>query len=110
MNRDEKLYFGKTESFNSLLELFNCGDLQFSYGGHKYNITIDFDVFTNRPRPCIANNDDDLDLIEDRDEREREYCRRAGFFDSVEEMYLNYKFPDGRPILDVLASDDFDIL
>ena len=110
MNRDEKLYLSKTESFNDLIEAFNCGDFQFSYGGHKYNITSDYDISVGRGRPCIANNDDDLDLIEDRDEREREYCRRARFFDSVEEMYLNYKFPDGRPILDVLASDDYDLL
>ena len=109
MDKDEKLYFDKTESFNSMIELFKWNEIQISYGGHNYNITSEADP-NGRNCACVANNDEDLDLIEDKEERGREYYRRARYFDTYEEMLLNFKFPDGRGILDVLSSDDFECL
>ena len=47
MDRDEKLYFSKGMSFNELLEVISCNDIQFYYKNRAYNITM-------HSSPCIT--------------------------------------------------------
>lgn len=96
MDRDEKLYFGNSNSFNDLITLFNCNDVQFIFRKHAYNVTFE------DGKPCIANIDPDVN-----DDTEL-YLKRRKSYDSYESLLLNHKFEDGTAILDALASDEIE--
>ena len=94
MDRNEKLFFWKTESFNDLIEMFNCNDIQFVWRGHAYNITTEY-------KPCVANIDSDVTNSEI-------YRQRARFYDTYEDLILHHTFEDGSTLLEALASEDLE--
>lgn len=91
MDRKSKLYFGKSMSFDDVLEAISWNDVQFRYKNREYNITM-------HKSPCIT-------VINETDEV-WENCMRN--YSTYEELLLNHKFDDGISLLDVLKSEDIE--
>ena len=91
MNRKEKIYFGKSMSFNEVLEAITWNDVQFYYKGRAYNITM-------HKSPCITVIDEGDDAWEK--------CMKN--YETYEELLLNHVFADGISLLDALKSDDIE--
>lgn len=89
MDRNEKIYFKGSMSFNDLLEMVMSGDIMFDYKGVGYNITMD-------DSPCIALIS--CGTCEEWFKAKKDYA-------TYEDLLLNHVFNDGVPLLEALKKD-----
>lgn len=92
MDRDKKIYFGKTTSFNELLEMVEAGDLRFYYKGKGYNIIVS-------GSPCVAFISCDT---------HDEWLRTKKDYETFEELLLKHVFDDGVHILEAFQSNEIE--
>ena len=88
MDRFEKEFFNGHMSLEEILELVECGDMQFSYKGRDYNITWD-------NIPCIT-------VIGEGQQGWRDNLKT---YDTYENLLLNHVFDDGVCLIDALVKD-----
>ena len=85
MDREEKIYFFGTCSFEELLDAVEHGDIQFLYKDVEYNITFD-------KKPCIV-------IINSTTEEWYSSIRR---YDTYEQLLNMHVMSDGVSLLDAL--------
>ena len=83
MDRDEKLYFDNSMSFDEVLETISWNDMPFYYKNRAYNITMS-------GSPCVAVLDEGFDV----------WDKEIKNYSTYEELLLNHVFSDGTKILD----------
>ena len=83
MDRDEKLYFDNSMSFDEVLETISWNDLPFYYKNRAYNITM-------VGSPCVVVLDEGVEVCD----------KEIKNYSTYEELLLNHVFNDGTKILD----------
>lgn len=87
---------GYDETLDDMIYDFKCGSDEFTYKGHQYRVREEYNPKQNmRWMPAIGPNN---------------HCDESWqFFDTFEDLVENYKFPDGKTMLDFVFTDPNDL-